>query len=170
MARSDACRPPEPGDPPDPRCKPGQRQPRRLREPSGSGPSAVRLAVIPRRHLVAQVVRGSRRDRHSVPVGRPHRHDGQGSGGAAQLGGREYPSPSRHALTMQSEALLTNAPAAASKRAPSRPSLSMSIRRTPTAILVVYTLLLALRLVLGSAYWAIYGKPPSGSLRPSHWT
>ncbi|MCD6072293.1 MAG: hypothetical protein K0S42_2809, partial [Microvirga sp.] len=45
----------------------------------------------------------------------------------------------------------------------------MSIRRVPTAILVVYTLLLALGLGLGSAYWAINGKPPFGSLRLGPW-
>ncbi|WP_246498762.1 DUF1214 domain-containing protein [Microvirga soli] len=64
---------------------------------------------------------------------------------------------------------MTNAPAAASMRAPSRPSLSVSIRRVPTAILVVYTLLLALGLGLGSAYWAINGSPPFGSLRLGPW-
>jgi hypothetical protein len=70
---------------------------------------------------------------------------------------------------MQSEALLTNAPAAASMRAPSRPSLSVSSRRVPTAILVVYALLLALGLGLGSAHWAINGKPLFGSLRLGQW-
>jgi hypothetical protein len=47
--------------------------------------------------------------------------------------------------------------------------LSVSIRRVPTAILVVYTLLLALGLGLGSAYWAINGNPPFGSLRLGPW-
>ena len=70
---------------------------------------------------------------------------------------------------MQSETVLTNAPAAGSMRAPSKPSLSVSIRRVPTAILVVYTLLLALGLGLGSAYWAINGKPLFGSLRLGPW-
>ncbi|MBJ6126219.1 DUF1214 domain-containing protein [Microvirga splendida] len=64
---------------------------------------------------------------------------------------------------------MTNAPAAASMRASSRPSLSVSIRRVPTAILVVYTLLLALGLGLGSAYWAINGAPPFGGLRLGPW-
>ena len=89
-----------------------------------------------------------------------------------QLGGCGYPPPSRHALTMQTEALLTNAPAAASMRAPSRPSLSVSIRRVPTALLVVYTLLLALGLGLGSAYWASTAIRPSaasGSARGQAW-
>ncbi len=45
----------------------------------------------------------------------------------------------------------------------------MSIRRVPTAILVVYTLLLGLGLGLGSAYWAINGDPPFGSLRLGPW-
>jgi hypothetical protein len=54
-------------------------------------------------------------------------------------------------------------------RAPSRPFLSVSIRRVPTAILVVYTLLLALGLGLGTAYWAINGDPPFGSLRLGPW-
>jgi len=45
----------------------------------------------------------------------------------------------------------------------------VSIRRVPTAILVVYTLLLALGLGLGSAYWAINGDPPFGSLRLGPW-
>jgi hypothetical protein len=45
----------------------------------------------------------------------------------------------------------------------------VSIRRVPTAILVVYTLLLALGLGLGSAYWAINGNPPFGSLRIGPW-
>ena len=45
----------------------------------------------------------------------------------------------------------------------------MSIRRVPTAVLVVYTLLLALGLGLGSAYWAINGNPPFGSLRLGPW-
>lgn len=45
----------------------------------------------------------------------------------------------------------------------------MSIRRVPTALLVVYTLLLALGLGLSSAYWAINGNPPFGSLRLGPW-
>jgi hypothetical protein len=45
----------------------------------------------------------------------------------------------------------------------------VSIRRVPTAILVVYTLLLALGLGLGSAYWAINGDPPFGGLRLGPW-
>jgi hypothetical protein len=45
----------------------------------------------------------------------------------------------------------------------------VSIRRVPTAILVVYTLLLGLGLGLGSAYWAINGDPPFGSLRLGPW-
>jgi hypothetical protein len=45
----------------------------------------------------------------------------------------------------------------------------VSIRRVPTAILVVYTLLLALGLGLGTAYWAINRDPLFGSLRLGPW-
>jgi hypothetical protein len=45
----------------------------------------------------------------------------------------------------------------------------VSTRRVPTAILVVYTLLLGLGLGLGSAYWAVNGDPPFGSLRLGPW-
>ncbi|WP_162820403.1 DUF1214 domain-containing protein [Microvirga calopogonii] len=64
---------------------------------------------------------------------------------------------------------MTNAPAAASMRAPSNPLSPVTVRRVPTAILIVYALLLALGLGLGSAYWAINGDPPFGSLRLGPW-
>lgn len=70
---------------------------------------------------------------------------------------------------MQTEAPLTNAPAAASMRASSTPLSSVTIRRVPTAILIVYALLLALGLGLSTAYWAMNGDPPFGSLRLGPW-
>ena len=70
---------------------------------------------------------------------------------------------------MQTEAPLTNAPAAASPRAPSNPLSPVTVRRVPTAVLIVYALLLALGLGLGSVYWAINGDPPFGSLRLGPW-
>jgi len=54
-------------------------------------------------------------------------------------------------------------------RAPSPPLSPVTVRRVPTAILIVYALLLALGLGLGSAYWAINGNPPFGSLRLGPW-
>jgi hypothetical protein len=54
-------------------------------------------------------------------------------------------------------------------RAPSTPLSPVTVRRVPTAFLVVYTLLLALGLGLGSAYWAVNGDPPFGSLRLGPW-
>ena len=70
---------------------------------------------------------------------------------------------------MQTEAPLTNAPAAAPMRAPMTMLSTVSVRRVPTAILVVYALLLALGLGLGTAYWVINGNPPFGSLRLGPW-
>ena len=70
---------------------------------------------------------------------------------------------------MQTEAPLTNAPAAAPMRAPMTMLSTVSVRRVPTAILVVYALLLALALGLGTAYRAINGNPPFGSLRLGPW-
>ncbi len=64
---------------------------------------------------------------------------------------------------------MTNAPAAASMRAPSAPLSPVTVRRVPTAFLVVYALLLALGLGLSSAYWAMNGDPPFGSLRLGPW-
>jgi hypothetical protein len=70
---------------------------------------------------------------------------------------------------MQTEAHLTNAPAAASMRAPSTPLSPVTTRRVPTAFLIVYALLLALGVGLSSAYWAMNGDPPFGRLRLGSW-
>jgi hypothetical protein len=70
---------------------------------------------------------------------------------------------------METEAILTNAPAAASMRASSIPLAPVKSRSVPTVFLVVYALLLALGLGLGSAYWAMNGNPPFGSLRLGPW-
>jgi hypothetical protein len=48
-------------------------------------------------------------------------------------------------------------------------STPVSVRRVPTAILIVYALALGLALGLGSAYRAINGSPPFGSLRLGPW-
>ncbi|MCG7392539.1 DUF1214 domain-containing protein [Microvirga sp. ACRRW] len=45
----------------------------------------------------------------------------------------------------------------------------MTNRIVPTAFLVVYALLLALGLGLGSTYWVLKGEPPLGSLRIGPW-
>ncbi len=70
---------------------------------------------------------------------------------------------------MENEALLTNAPRAASMRALSTPLHAVSSRSIPTALLIVYALLLALGLGLGSAYLAINGDPPFGRVRLGSW-
>jgi len=70
---------------------------------------------------------------------------------------------------MQTEAPLTNAPAAASMRALLTPISPVTFRRVPTAFLIIYALLLALGLGLSTAYWAINGDPPFGSLRLGSW-
>jgi hypothetical protein len=70
---------------------------------------------------------------------------------------------------METEALLTNAPAAASMRASSPPLSPVRSRSVPTAFLVIYALLLALGLGLGSAYWVIQRDPPFGQLRRGPW-
>lgn len=64
---------------------------------------------------------------------------------------------------------MTNAPAVASMRAPSTPLSPVIVRRVPTALLIVYALLLALGLGLSSTYWAVNGDPPFGSLRLGPW-
>jgi hypothetical protein len=51
-------------------------------------------------------------------------------------------------------------------RAPSRP---VTVRRVPTAFLVVYALLLGLGLGLASVHWVIHRTPPFGSLRLGPW-
>ncbi len=70
---------------------------------------------------------------------------------------------------METEAVLTNAPAAASMRANTPPLAPVKSRFVPTVFLVIYALLLALGLGLGSAYWAMNGNPPFGSLRLGPW-
>jgi hypothetical protein len=54
-------------------------------------------------------------------------------------------------------------------RAPSTPLSPVTARRVPTALLIVYALLLALGLGLSSAYLAMNGDPPFGSLRLGSW-
>ncbi len=71
---------------------------------------------------------------------------------------------------MKSEALLTEGSQAASMRGFSASPLPVTSRPVPTALLVLYTLLLALGLGLGSAYLALNGDPPFGSLRVGPWT
>lgn len=71
---------------------------------------------------------------------------------------------------MTSEALLTNAAGAGSMRAPVIASKPVTNRIVPTAFLIVYALLLALGLGLGSTYWVLNGDPPFGRLRIGPWT
>jgi hypothetical protein len=70
---------------------------------------------------------------------------------------------------METEAVLTKAPAAALMRASTPPLAPVKSRFVPTVFLVIYALLLALGLGLGSAYWAMNGNPPFGSLRLGPW-
>jgi hypothetical protein len=70
---------------------------------------------------------------------------------------------------MEGQAILTNAQEAVSMRAPSTPLASVTSRSIPTALLILYTLLLALGLGLGSAYLALKGDPPFGSVRLGPW-
>lgn len=70
---------------------------------------------------------------------------------------------------MESQAILTNASGAASMRGPSIPLPSVTSRSIPTALLVLYSLLLALGLGLGSAYLVLNGDPPFGSVRLGPW-
>jgi len=49
------------------------------------------------------------------------------------------------------------------------PISPVTFRRVPTAFLIIYALLLALGLGLSTAYWAINGDPPFGSLRLGSW-
>ncbi|MXQ14484.1 DUF1214 domain-containing protein [Microvirga makkahensis] len=68
---------------------------------------------------------------------------------------------------MSTDAILTNAPRAGAARAPaSRP---ISFRTVPTAFLIVYSLLLALAVGLGSTYFILKGDPPFGSLTLGPW-
>jgi len=45
----------------------------------------------------------------------------------------------------------------------------VTTRSVPAAVLIVYTLLLALGLGLGSTYWVLQQEPPFGSLRVGPW-
>ncbi|WP_175493740.1 DUF1214 domain-containing protein [Microvirga guangxiensis] len=54
-------------------------------------------------------------------------------------------------------------------RAPVAVSKPVTYRIVPTAFLVVYALLLALALGLGSTYWVLKGDPPLGSLQIGPW-
>ncbi len=71
---------------------------------------------------------------------------------------------------MNSQAILTNAAGAASMRAPTTASKPVPTRIVPTAVLVVYALLLALGLGLGSTYLILNSDPPFGRLRIGPWT
>lgn len=68
---------------------------------------------------------------------------------------------------MSTDAILTNAPRAGSTRAPA--SRRLPVRIVPTALLVVYSLLLALGLGLGTTYWVLKGDPPFGSVSLGPW-
>jgi hypothetical protein len=69
---------------------------------------------------------------------------------------------------MTVQPVLTKAPAPASLRASSIPSFPL-IARFTTVLLILYALLLALALGLGSAYLVMKGDPPFGSVRFGPW-
>ncbi|PVE25528.1 hypothetical protein DC522_04160 [Microvirga sp. KLBC 81] len=71
---------------------------------------------------------------------------------------------------MNSQAILTNADGAASMRTPTTVSKPVTTRIVPTAVLIVYALLLALGLGLGATYLILDGDPPFGRLRIGPWT
>lgn len=71
---------------------------------------------------------------------------------------------------MTTEAILTNAPGAGSMRGRAAASKPVTSRSIPTAFLVVYALLLALALGLGSTYWVLRQDPPFGRLHIGPWT
>lgn len=54
-------------------------------------------------------------------------------------------------------------------RSPSTVLSAVTVRRVPTSFLIVYALLLALGLGLGSTYRVLNGDPPFGSLRLGPW-
>lgn len=54
-------------------------------------------------------------------------------------------------------------------RAPTASRARVTVRTVPTALLILYTLLLALGLGLGSAYLALNGDPPFGRVRLGPW-
>ena len=70
---------------------------------------------------------------------------------------------------MEGKAITTDLPEAASPRSLPTASPRVKARSVPTALFVVYALLLALGLGLGSAYLALNGEPPFGSLRLGSW-
>jgi hypothetical protein len=70
---------------------------------------------------------------------------------------------------MERQPVWTKLPAFASARAFSILSLPVTSRFNPTVLLILYALLLALGLGLGSAYLALKGDPPFGSLRLGSW-
>jgi len=54
-------------------------------------------------------------------------------------------------------------------RVPSHATPSVKTRTVPTVVLILYSLLLALGLGLGSTYLVLQGDPPFGSLRVGPW-
>jgi hypothetical protein len=70
---------------------------------------------------------------------------------------------------MEGKAITTDLPEAASPCSLPTASPRVKARSVPTALFVVYALLLALGLGLGSAYLALNGEPPFGSLRLGSW-
>lgn len=70
---------------------------------------------------------------------------------------------------MKSDAILTKKPGGAWMRAPMPSILPVTFRPIPTAFLIVYALLLALALGLGSAYLALRDDPPFGGVRLGPW-
>lgn len=70
---------------------------------------------------------------------------------------------------MDHRAILTDRSARSRARAPSILPFPVTLRFNPTALLILYALLLALGLGLGSAYWVLKGDPPFGGLRLGPW-
>jgi hypothetical protein len=70
---------------------------------------------------------------------------------------------------MERIAVLTDSPVHAPARTSSTLPLPVTSRFNPTALLILYALLLALGLGLGSAYWVLQGDPPFGGLRLGPW-
>jgi hypothetical protein len=70
---------------------------------------------------------------------------------------------------MNVQPVLTKTPAPAFVRASSISSLPVTSRFNPTVLLIIYALLLALALGLGSAYLALKGDPPFGRVRIGPW-
>ena len=70
---------------------------------------------------------------------------------------------------MKRHAIMTKVPARAVARVSSFPPGSVTRRSNHSAALVVYALLMALGLGLGSAYVALQGDPPFGSLQLGPW-